>query len=269
MSIPLALLSVFGIVLCLGVIHGLLITRLKMQPFVVTLCGLLIYRGLSRWLTNDQTVGFIEYQETLGKVATGRWETGIQFMPVKVDPTDDASSWKLVWDSAEGAQMFGVPYSFFIFLAVIVSAIIFLNLTVWGRHLQAVGRNEEAARYSGISTHRITTLAYVLCAVLTGLGGVMFAIDSNSIAPSSFGNFFELYAIAAAVLGGCSLRGGEGSILGVVVGTALMQTLYNSIVLLKIPDELEFTIIGAVILFGVAGDELTRMLAAKFRSKEA
>ncbi len=269
MSIPLAFLSVFGIVLCLGVIHGLLITRLKMQPFVVTLCGLLIYRGLSRWLTNDQTVGFIEYQETLGKVATGRWETGIQFMPVKVDPAGDASSWKLVWDSAEGAQMFGIPYSFFIFLGVIFTAIIFLNLTVWGRHLQAVGRNEEAARYSGISTHRITTLAYVLCAVLTGLGGVMFAIDSNSIAPSSFGNFFELYAIAAAVLGGCSLRGGEGSILGVVVGTALMQTLYNSIVLLKIPDELEFTIIGAVILFGVAGDELTRMLAAKFRSKEA
>ncbi|MCH1441001.1 MAG: ABC transporter permease, partial [Rubripirellula sp.] len=211
----------------------------------------------------------IEYQETLGKVATGRWETGIQFMPVKVDPAGDASSWKLVWDSAEGAQMFGIPYSFFIFLGVIFTAIIFLNLTVWGRHLQAVGRNEEAARYSGISTHRITTLAYVLCAVLTGLGGVMFAIDSNSIAPSSFGNFFELYAIAAAVLGGCSLRGGEGSILGVVVGTALMQTLYNSIVLLKIPDELEFTIIGAVILFGVAGDELTRMLAAKFRSKEA
>lgn len=268
MSIPFAILSVFGIVLSLGIIHGFLITRLKMQPFVVTLCGLLIYRGLSRWLTNDQTVGFIEYQETLGKVATGRWETGIQFMPVQVDPTNDSSSWKLVWDAADGAQMFGIPYSFFIFLTVIVTAIIFLNLTVWGRHLQAVGRNEEAARYSGISTHRITTLAYVLCAVLTGLGGMMFAIDSNSIAPSSFGNFFELYAIAAAVLGGCSLRGGEGSILGVVVGTALMQTLYNSIVLLKIPDELEFTIIGAVILFGVAGDELTRMLAAKFRSKE-
>ena len=268
MSIPLAILSVFGIVLSLGIIHGILITRLKLQPFVVTLCGLLIYRGLSRWLTNDQTVGFIEYQETLGEVATGRWETGIQFMPVKVNPVDGADSWKIVWDSAEGAQMFGIPYSFFIFLTVIVTAIIFLNLTVWGRHLQAVGRNEEAARYSGISTHRITTLAYMLCAVLTGLGGVMFAIDSNSIAPSSFGNFFELYAIAAAVLGGCSLRGGEGSILGVVVGTALMQTLYNSIVLLKIPDELEFTIIGAVILFGVAGDELARMLAAKFRSKE-
>ncbi|MEM7785158.1 MAG: ABC transporter permease [Planctomycetota bacterium] len=271
MSIPVALLAVLGIVLLLGVIHGLLITKVKIRPFVVTLCGLLIYRGLSRALTNDQTVGFIEYSDSLGKLGTGRLETGIEFMPVKVAPVDaeSAESWKMAWDAAEGAQAFGIPYSFFIFLFVTVAAMIFLNLTVWGRHLQAVGRNEEAARYSGINTSRITILAYVLCAVLTGLGGIMFAIDSNSIAPSSFGNFFELYAIAAAVLGGCSLRGGEGSILGVVVGTALMQTLYNSIVLLKIPDELEFTIIGAVILFGVAADELTRMLAARFRSKES
>ena len=266
MSIPLALLAVTGITLILGVLHGLLVTKMNLQPFVVTLCGLLIYRGLSRWLTNDQTVGFIEYQESLGEIGTGRWETGLQFMPVKVPATaETAETWKLVWDTALGAESFGIPYSFFIFASITVAAIVFLNLTVWGRHLQAVGRNEEAARYSGISTHRITILAYVLCAVLTGIGGVMFAIDSNSIAPSSFGNFFELYAIAAAVLGGCSLRGGEGSILGVVVGTALMQTLYNSIVLLKIPDELEFTIIGAVILFGVIADELMRRLATRFR----
>ena len=264
MSIPLALLSVLGIALALGVIHGLLITKLQMQPFVVTLCGLLIYRGLSRWVTNDQTVGFIEYQESLGEIAFGRVETGLQYVPIK---TPDG--WcEFVFDPAKGAETFGIPYSFFLFVAFTILAIIFLNLTVWGRHMLAVGRNEEAARYSGINTDRITILAYVLCAVLTGIGGIMFAIDSNSIAPSSFGNFFELYAIAAAVLGGCSLRGGEGSILGVVVGTALMQTLYNSIVLLKIPDELEFTIIGAVILIGVAADEVARIFAARFRSKE-
>jgi ribose transport system permease protein len=270
MSIPAALGLVLLIVLLLGMVHGLLIAKLNMQPFVVTLCGLLIYRGLSRWLTNDQTVGFIEYRETLGKVGTGRWETGLEFMPVKVPASDPnlTDSWKMAWDSAAGAETFGIPYSFFIFLAITIAAMVFLNLTVWGRHLQAVGRNEEAARYSGIATSRVTILAYVLCAVLTGIGGIMFAIDSNSIAPSSFGNFFELYAIAAAVLGGCSLRGGEGSILGVVVGTALMQTLYNSIVLLKIPDELEFTIIGAVILVGVAADELLRLMASRFRSKE-
>ncbi len=248
MSIPLAIVSVLGIALTLGFVHGLLITRLNLQPFVVTLCGLMIYRGLSRWLTNDQTVGFIEYQDSLGKIGTGRWE---------------------LWPAGDGVESFGIPYSFFIFLLLTLLAMVLLNLTVWGRHLLAVGRNVEATRYSGINTNRIIWLTYIICAGLAGLGGMMFAIDSNSIAPSAFGNFFELYAIAAAVLGGCSLRGGTGSILGVVVGTALMQTLYNAIILLKIPDELEFTIIGAVILFGVISDELLHRTAAAFKSSRS
>ena len=86
----------------------------------------------------------------------------------------------------------------------------------------------------------VTTLAYVLCSLLAGVGGVLFALDVNSVQPASMGNFYELYAIAAAVLGGCSLRGGEGSILGVVLGAAVMRLLYNSIVLLGIPSQLEF-----------------------------
>ena len=243
MSVPLAILTVLLIALGLGMIHGLLITRLKQQPFVVTLCGLLIYRGLSRWLSNDQTLGFgNEYEGSLGLLATGRL---------------------VLWESETSS--FGIPYSFFFLILLTIAAIIFLNFTIWGRYILALGRNEEAARYSGVNTGRMTILAYVLCAVLTGVGGILFALDANSIAPSSFGNFFELYAIAAAVLGGCSLRGGEGSIIGVVVGTALMQTLYNSIVLLKIPDELEYAIIGAVILVGVTSDELIRMIANRFK----
>ena len=243
MSIPIAILSVLLIALGLGMVHGVLITRLKQQPFVVTLCGLLIYRGLSRWLSNDQTLGFgNEFEGTLGLLATGRL---------------------VLWDS--GTSSFGIPYSFFFLLLLTVAAIIFLNFTIWGRYILALGRNEEAARYSGVNTGRMTILAYVLCAVLAGVGGILFALDANSIAPSSFGNFFELYAIAAAVLGGCSLRGGEGSIIGVVVGTALMQTLYNSIVLLKIPDELEYAIIGAVILIGVTSDEIIRMIANRIK----
>jgi ribose transport system permease protein len=95
------------------------------------------------------------------------------------------------------------------------------------------------------------------------LAGILFALDSNSVSPSSFGNFFELYAIAAAVLGGCSLRGGEGTILGVVVGTAVMQVLNNLILLMKISDELEFAIIGLVILLGVIGDEVVRRWSAR------
>ena len=243
MSVPAAILTVLLIALGLGMVHGLLITRLKQQPFVVTLCGLLIYRGLSRWLSNDQTLGFgNEYEGSLGLLATGRL---------------------VLWESETSS--FGIPYSFFFLILLTIAAIIFLNFTIWGRYILALGRNEEAARYSGVNTGRMTILAYVLCAVLTGVGGILFALDANSIAPSSFGNFFELYAIAAAVLGGCSLRGGEGSIVGVVVGTALMQTLYNSIVLLKIPDELEYAIIGAVILVGVTSDEVIRMIANRFK----
>ena len=146
-----AICLVLLISLGLGLVHGLLITRFKQQPFVVTLCGLLIYRGLSRWLSNDQTLGFgNEYEASLGVMATGRW---------------------VLWES--GGESFGIPYSFFFLLLLTVAAVIFLNYTVWGRYILALGRNEEAARYSGVNTTRMTILAYVLCAVLTGIGGIL------------------------------------------------------------------------------------------------
>jgi ribose transport system permease protein len=98
---------------------------------------------------------------------------------------------------------------------------------------------------------------------------MLFILEVNSGQPSDFGNFYELYAIAAAVLGGCSLRGGEGSILGVVIGAGLMLLLYNAINLLGIPTTLEFAIIGIVILIGVIADELVKRLAAKRRATRA
>ena len=94
-----------------------------------------------------------------------------------------------------------------------------------------------------------------------GIGGVLFALDVNSVQPAVHGNFYELYAIAAAVLGGCSLRGGEGSILGAVIGAAVLRVLYNAINILGIPTQLEFAIIGAVILLGVIADELVKRFA--------
>ena len=158
-----------------------------------------------------------------------------------------------------------VPMPFFIMMGLAVVAGIFLNHTIYGRYLLAVGRNEEAARYSGINTDGIVMMAYVICSLLAGIGGVLFALDINSIQPSSHGNFYELYAIAAAVLGGCSLRGGEGSILGVVIGAAVIRVLYNSINLLGIPTQLEFAIIGGVILVGVVVDELVKRLVTRSR----
>ena len=252
MSIPLALLAVLGIACLLGLLHGVLTTVVRLQPFVVTLCGLLCYRGISRWLVDDNPIGFgSEYKDTLvplgsGKLTIMEWanETG-------------------------GTDSFGIPYPFFVMLAVAIVSAIFLNRTVWGRYMLALGKNEEAARYSGINTRAVTMIAYVICTMTAAIGGMLFALDSGSISPSSFGNFYELYAIAAAVLGGCSLRGGEGSIFGVVVGTAVMMLLNNLIVLLGIADQLEYTIIGFVILIGVMSDEVIRQVAAKRRARKS
>ena len=234
-----ALLAVVVLSLAIGLMHGLLITRLGLQPFVVTLCGLLFYRGFARWLTHDQVQGFGSSYEGLRQLAIGKVSLG---------------------------GGFALPIPFFLLVIAGVLAALFLNRTIWGRYLLALGRNETAARYSGIQIERMKVLAYVLCSGTAGLGGILFALDVNSVQPAAHGNFYELYAIAAAVLGGCSLRGGEGSILGVVIGAAVMRLLYNAINVSGIPTQLEFAIIGAVILAGVIADELIRRVASRRRA---
>jgi ribose transport system permease protein len=221
----LAVVIVVGIGVVMGLVHGLLITKVGIQPFVVTLCGLLIYRGVARFFTKDATEGFAFGQSfpTLEWLTTGR--------------------------------TFGVPHSFVAFVIAAVVLAIVLHRSVFGRYLFAVGKNEEAARYSGIATDRVVISAYVICCGLTAFSAIFIAMYTRSISPASHGNFYELYAIAAAVLGGCSLRGGEGSILGVVLGTILLQVLQNLVNLLGIPSSLNFAVIGGVILIGVIADQ--------------
>jgi ribose transport system permease protein len=222
---PLALVAVLAGGLVLGAIQGLLITRLRLQPFIVTLCGLLIYRGAARYYTDDSTMGFGygSDADTLSWLASGR--------------------------------SFGVPHSFIFLIVVALILGVVLHRSVFGRYLFAVGKNEEAARYSGISTNAVIAGAYVLSGVLAGISTIFLVFYTNSVSPSTFGNFYELYAIAAAVLGGCSLRGGEGSILGIVLGTALLQVLQNLVNILGIPSSLNFAVMGTVILFGVLADQ--------------
>ena len=221
---PIAMIIVLVLGAILGLIHGLLVTRLNLQPFVVTLCGLLIYRGIARFYTADGTAGFSFGDEfpLLEWLVSGRTN--------------------------------GVPHSIIAFGIIAVIAWFVLHRTVFGRHLFAVGKNEEAARFAGINTSRVIIMAYVICAVLTGLSAIFFAMYTRSIQPSSHGNFYELYGIAAAVLGGFSLRGGEGSIIGVVLGVILLQMLQNLVNLLGIPSSLNFAVMGSVILIGVIAD---------------
>lgn len=224
-SVPLAILLSLVLAMALDLGHGLLITRLNMQPFIVTLCGLLFYRGLARFITKDETKGFGGTGfESLRYLANG--------------------------------NPFGIPMPFVLLIIIAAITWVVLHRSVYGRYLFATGRNSEAARYAGIDTNRITTLTYVACGLLTGISSIIFAFYTNSVSPANHGNAYELYGIAAAVLGGCSLRGGEGSVIGVLIGTALLQVLRNLVNLLGIPSSLDFAVMGAVILLGVMADQI-------------
>ena len=229
----LAVACIILIAMGMGAFNGLLITKLRLQPFIVTLCGLLFYRGLARFIANDETKGF-------GNAAGFEWLRNL----------------------ATG-DLFGIPNPFVLLIIISVIMWVVLHRSVYGRYLFAVGRNEIAARYSGINSSLVIASAYVILGLLVGIASIVFAFYTNSVSPSSHGSFFELYGIAAAVLGGCSLRGGEGSIIGILIGAALLQVLQNLVNLLGIPSSLNFAVMGAVILIGAIADQLLQRRTAR------
>src|SRR5690242_3644214 len=160
---PVAVFAVIALGAILGAAHGLLITRLGLQPFIVTLCGLLLYRGLARFIADDETKGF----------------------------GDAAGFQTLQWLAA--GSVAHVPMPFLTLAATSVVFWVVLHRSVYGRHLFATGRNEVAARYSGVNVARVVTASYVILGVLTGLSAIIFAFYTNSVSPSSHGTFFELY----------------------------------------------------------------------------
>lgn len=222
---PLGIAVTMLAAVAIGCLHGFLIAKVKLQAFIVTLCGLLIYRGLARALAQDASKGFTPE-------AAGMLKTIVTAKP------------------------FGVPASFIAFIVIALIMTVVLHKSVFGRYLYAVGRNEEAARFSGINSRLVIGSAYVISGVLAGIATIFIAFFAGSIQASQLGNAYELYGIAAAVLGGCSLRGGEGSIFGIVVGVAVIQVLQNMINLLGIPSEYNDAVIGGVIFVGVLADQL-------------
>lgn len=234
----LAVPAVVSVGALVGLWHGLLVVWLRLQPFVVTLCGLLLYRGMVRAATGDRTMGF-------GPVAAELRELVAARLPLTAG--------------------FGLPVPLLVLAGVACCSSLLWTRTVFGRHLFALGRNEEAARFAGVRTGRLTVAAYVVCSMLAALGGCLFVLDVGAAEPASFGTWYELYAIAGAVLGGVALRGGEGQVLGVVLGASLMLVLQNAINLNFRSNQLEFAVVGAVILGGAAADEGLRRLVRRRR----
>jgi ribose transport system permease protein len=229
MAWPIGIVLVLLLATSIGLLHGVLIAKFKMQAFVITLCGLLSYRGLARFFANDSAVGYTDAPKHLNIEALQSFADG---------------------------KLYGMPVAFVYLLIISIVMFVVLHKSVYGRYLFAVGKNEEATRYSGINTVWVIASAYVICSLFTGFSSVLFAVYTDSVTPSTHGSFFELYAIAGAVLGGCSLRGGEGSIIGIVIGVAILMVLQNMVNLLGYESSLSDAITGGVIFLGVLADEV-------------
>lgn len=245
----------------IGAFHGVLIGYGGMQPFIITLCGLLAYRSLARIVSNDEVITIGSHHGSLRYLSGGQpFEVPVPFIGRIGSGADGAAQGFFGWVP--------VPMPMLILLALALFGGLLLHKMVPGRYMLAMGRNLEATRYSGINTKGVMLLAYVICSTLAALGGILFALDLGAVTPATDGNFYELYAIAAAVLGGCSLRGGVGSIRGVILGTIVIITLYSMINFLGKSSEWRDLIIGVVLLLGIAADEIGRKVYSSIKTRQ-
>ena len=206
-----------------GWVNGLLTTRLRINPFIVTLGTLGIVRGLALIISNG--------------------------LPVHQLPKSFAYL-------GEGTVLH-VPFVLFVLIACAVIVHVVLEHTKLGRYAFAIGSNQEAALYAGVNIGLVTVAIYTLGGMLTGLAGMIEASRLMTGQPTA-GQGYELQAIAAVVIGGGSLRGGEGTVVGTLVGALIMGLLANGSDLLGISPYLQQAIIGAVIILAVAIDELRK-----------
>lgn len=209
-----------------GLLNGLAVTRLKVAPFVVTLGSLLIFRGLARGLGHDKTVS-----------APDTWLNNLLTV---LEPNEH---WKL----------FPIGVWFMLLMAAAVAII--LNRTVFGRHIVAVGSNEEAAHMSGVSVDRVKLAVFGLAGFFTGLAGLM-QFSRLTVGDPTVAAGLELDVIAAVVIGGASLSGGQGSVLGSLVGALFMTTIANGFAQMGLPEWVRQIVTGVIIVLAVALDRI-------------
>ena len=243
-----------GAAVVVGLLQGLLITRLRLQPFIVTLGGMLLIRGVSQTIVDGGVISMGD-SPLLNLASGGLLHIG----------RDPLIGWPLV-----------------IFGAVAALGAYVLHYTVLGRYIYAIGGNRDAARYSGINVNRVELMTYVISSGAAGIAGICYSAYIGQMS-QKVGESYELYAIAAAVLGGCSLRGGEGTIFGILIGASMMRVIDNGINMFQVqytdPDGIRklwrlnpnwnFIIVGAVILVAVILDQVVHMVQAARRLREA
>ena len=206
-----------------GALNGILITRAQLPPFIATLGMMSIARGLAFGLTGGET---------------------IRNLPPE-------------FLSAGQGTLGAIPIPILVMIIVAVIAGYFLKATRWGRYIYAIGGNEEAALYSGVNVKKIKFSVYLLSGLAAGIAGILFTARFG-VGQSTAGLGYELDVIAAAVIGGVSLSGGRGTILGTIIGSLLMGILRNGLVLLNVSEYWQEVAIGLVILLAVILDRRSK-----------
>ncbi len=214
-----------------GMMNGVLISRLKIPPFIATLGVMMVARGLSLVIAQLKPIYF----------------------------NDTPIFRQIMMGSVLGAVIPGlnIPNAVFILFGAAIVAAFILSKTVLGRYNIAIGSNEEATRLSGVNVAAWKTAIYTLGGFFSGLAGVMIASRLNSAQPA-LGAGYELEAIAAVVIGGTSLSGGEGTILGTIIGAFIMSTLTNGLRILGVPQEWQMVVTGVIVITAVYADIIRR-----------
>ena len=213
-----------------GFLNGVCITYLKIIPFVATLGTSWIFRGVCQLIGDGQPV----------TIRSSENPTAAEFLKV-----------------LGSGRIGGFPGAAIVFIILGLALSVILSKTVLGRNIYATGSNQESARLSGINVRRTTIYAFIVCDVLAALGGVLITARLSS-GQVSAGTGYELEGIAAAVIGGVSLMGGEGSIAGALIGALIMGMLRNGLNLNGINSYWQQIVIGAVLIFAVAFDLFQR-----------
>jgi ribose transport system permease protein len=211
-----------------GLLNGFCVTRLRMSPFVPTLASLSIARSLALIITRGRPISIYGQQQ-------------------------EAFLW------IGGGDILGIPNPSIIFVIMAVVFWILLSRTVWGRHVYAVGGNERTARLTGLNVDRLKVVVYVLSAVCAGIAGVI-QVSYLSSATADLGTGEELAVIAATVIGGTNLAGGEGTILGTVIGAMILEVLRNGLLLFGVDPYWQGVFVGAVIILAVSVDYFRNLL---------
>jgi ribose transport system permease protein len=209
---------VFGAVF--GTLHGFLITHGKIEPFIVTLGTLGIFRAVLTWLSD-------------GGALTLDTNVSETYSPVYYQ------------------SVLGVPIPVWIFALVAIAGAAVLNRTAFGQHVQAIGSNEQVARYAAIRVDRAKIVTYLLLGVCVGVATILYVPRLGSATPAT-GLLWELEAIAAVVVGGTSLKGGAGRVLGTVVGAVLLSVIANILNLTSIISEHLNAAVQGVVIIAVA-----------------